>query len=103
MNARTSSVSEKEIDKRHSLVVQPNPASEYVEVYLPESFTTDNSIILYNTMGKIVKEVSLNSNIQSTGDNTTMRVPLRGLSSGMYYIAYTSEDVTFTTPLLILR
>lgn len=57
------------------LICYPNPASDYIEVQIPSHYQKEN-ILLYNSMGKLIR-------IFSAGEN---RISIKGLAQGIYFL-----------------
>ena len=101
VHARTSSLRDRRENQDDHLTVQPNPASDYVEVQLSGPHSPNGTIVLYNSIGKKVRTASPNADIIAR--NVRSLISVLGLPSGIYYVTYTAENIKLTAPLLILR
>lgn len=88
-----ASISEK---LRKGIEVYPNPASKSVVLYLKEGVEQPNNIMLYNSLGKLVKQVQTPVfNAQKTTVETA------DLASGMYLIKMTFGMSELYVPLTV--
>jgi len=62
-----------------SIVVYPNPASDYVTLKGNILSNSDNTVVIYDTLGRIVYNASFRS-------ADTIVVPVAELEDGVYYI-----------------
>ncbi len=72
----------------------PNPASEQVELYLPENLSR-STIYLYDLQGRIALEKSV-----SPGE-TVVKLDLRSLLSGIYLVKISNENLLFVNKLIV--
>ena len=67
------------------IIMYPNPFSYETILKLTNSMDRIENLILYNTMGEMVKEISKISNTQIT-------IQKEDLSKGMYFFKLTTEN-----------
>jgi hypothetical protein len=72
-----TSVIESNINMNKDLSVYPNPANENLTITIPNTLGINKQILIYNSMGKLVKEISA---LQSESIN------ISDLYSGIYFI-----------------
>ncbi|PKA83417.1 putative secreted protein (Por secretion system target) [Ulvibacter sp. MAR_2010_11] len=77
-----------------SVILFPNPASEYVNITLPQA-ALNTSVLLYDSLGRIVKTQHFSK------PNKTINLALSGVSEGIYYLKITQGAKKATKKLLI--
>jgi len=70
--------SEKDKQNIQSVRVYPNPANNSITIEYPGIGSLNSQLLLFNSLGQIVKEVGLSS------DQTSLQVSLTNLSEGVY-------------------
>lgn len=71
-----------------NIQLYPNPASDFVQVLLPDESLQLAAIKIYNAMGQIVKQINVSSNSE--------KIPVSNLYEGVYVLqAQTSNDLEF--------
>jgi hypothetical protein len=73
----STSIDELGLDESKHLSVHPNPATEYLTLKFSENLSNARQIKIYNSLGVLVKEISLESSIE---------VNVSDLQSGLYFI-----------------
>jgi hypothetical protein len=72
-------------EELNDIYLYPNPSKESLTIYLPNTISLPNSIIINNTLGQIIsrKEVST---------ETDLTIDTSNLSNGIYFITFVIED-----------
>jgi hypothetical protein len=70
----------------------PNPVSDNVYLHFNGSYSGSLVIRLLNITGSVVKEIK----ISDQTENTTVKVPVSGLSKGIYLLTIRGKDVNYT-------
>ena len=84
--------------EKNELKIYPNPANESFSVYLKgEEFTHQKQIIIYDLLGKIVSVKNIAEN------NLPVKIEVGNLSTGMYWLEYSSEGSSKTRKSLIIN
>lgn len=77
-----------------SLMIYPNPAKEMVSIYT-ETAISNSKVLIYNTMGDLVAETSLN------GNQTTINTP--DFAAGIYTVKLVSGTRSISKKLVIYK
>ena len=76
------------------VTVYPNPASEYVTIHLEDNSGTV-SVVLYDTMGRLVSEIY-------SSEENKITLDVSGFGAGVYYVKI-SKGKTSTVKRLIIK
>jgi hypothetical protein len=79
-----------------SLQVFPNPADEQITVITSAEKSINGRILIFNSQGSMVK------NVQTNGESS-IRINLSDLTSGMYFLKLESGSKSATTRIVIKR
>ena len=77
--------------------VFPNPASDYVNVALPEMIQGRAVVNIYSLDGQSKRYTSINDL------ENTFTISLEEMNSGVYYIQIVSENFTITRPVVVRK
>jgi uncharacterized repeat protein (TIGR01451 family) len=69
---------------KQTLVIYPNPSSQYFNLLLPESFGKSASVKIVNLQNQIVKSISTSERI--------LTIDLSEISAGIYFVSAISSD-----------
>jgi uncharacterized protein YkwD len=78
-----------------NLIINPNPATDLIEINIVESADLSSKIVLYSSDGSVVREVNV-----TYGSKTEN---ISDLSSGTYYVVYTNSKGTYSRKLTVIR
>lgn len=78
----------------NSIALYPNPASDHVNISLPNA-SIEGLILIYDHLGKIIITEDL------TEGSNEVQIPLDGLSTGLYYVNIVSDNSKVTKKLLV--
>ncbi len=92
VNAETLGINETSLE---NIQLFPNPASEYVTLTLPQSFSQKMTVSLFNSVGQKLQTITI------TDNKEFININLSGYSSGLYFIQLQNQSNTTTRKLLI--
>jgi hypothetical protein len=75
------------------VIIYPNPASEYVQVTIPE-LIANVSVIIHDALGRKVMQ-------QEITNTNSVRMDLNGISRGIYYVSISEGKNSVTKKLII--
>lgn len=78
-----STLGVEEITFNNNSIIYPNPASDFVTIQLKNS--EEEEIRIYNTMGQLVKEISISNN---------QKLDISKLESGVYFMSLTNDNIS---------
>lgn len=85
----------------HKMRLEPNLAKEFTRCKFILTKSMKASVTVHDILGKVVKEVSRNSEI-SEGAND-IKIDLSGISAGVYMVAITAENGEQTVQRLVIK
>jgi hypothetical protein len=92
---RTPTVGIEQNTKNLDLInVYPNPAKDYVFIELNEFSKKANSINIININGQKISTTKVT-------DEKTLKIPLQGLSAGVYFVQIYSEEEVFAKKIIV--
>jgi len=83
-----------EVNNEISISLFPNPAQDVIQLELNNVDLTDAfTLRIFNSIGQCMYSSVMNSNLTSP---TTLNIPLRGWSKGVYFVSLTSQKKSFS-------
>ncbi|MEP7080128.1 MAG: T9SS type A sorting domain-containing protein [Ginsengibacter sp.] len=79
--------------KGYDVLITPNPATAYINVYLSRSSNTTSKISLYQINGILVKQI--------VTSNSTLQINTSSFAKGLYFIKVIDGDKVITQKILI--
>jgi ligand-binding sensor domain-containing protein len=81
--------------KNNSFILYPNPASDFVTLYIDNGINTDFTLNIYNVIGTLVKTVTLNQN--------NRQINIADLCNGVYIVSLGTIHLNTIQKLIIHR
>jgi len=78
------------------LRIQPNPASDHIQIFFPEPTNSSTMIKLINESGNLIKSIKPGAN------QYQIQIPLSGLAKGIYLVQVLEHLQTTTQKIIIL-
>jgi phosphatidylserine/phosphatidylglycerophosphate/cardiolipin synthase-like enzyme len=92
------SIPENGIDQFEA-TVSPNPATDFIQVYLQNRKRRDISLTLFNASGQLLESIIYRN---QEGEKTE-RIPLSHLVSGTYFVQFSTEGQVLTKKIKVIR
>jgi len=73
----------------NSIIIHPNPAQKYLILQAEDTY----NVAIYNTTGKLVKEMKTNSG--------KTQISLKNFTSGMYFVKVNNSEISITKKVII--
>lgn len=80
-------------DAGYAVLITPNPAHDYINVYLTKNNSNPSRISLFGINGSLVKEYITNQ--------LTLKIDIAGLSKGIYFIKVLNGDIVRTQKIVV--
>ncbi len=74
--------------ENHGIQIFPNPAGEFVIIYLPNTTTSANSVGFYNILGELIYQQKLTE--------AETKIDLARFYKGVYFVKVKNDEKTIT-------
>jgi subtilisin-like proprotein convertase family protein len=80
-----------------TLTLAPNPATDWAQLTVSQSFAADNRVVVYDAVGRMVGEEVW------TAGMTSLSIDTKAYPAGAYYIKVASGHASVALPLMVVR
>ncbi len=78
--------STKDVDNKSNVIIQPNPANDYITINVEDTEYSSGEFTIYNTLGKEMMRINLDEN---------ERIDVSSFDSGLYILSSDSDRTTY--------
>jgi hypothetical protein len=75
----------------NDLIILPNPATDYIEIVLPDASLLDLEVTIYNQFGSVLKKFMFPTNFKGS-----VRLNIESFQAGLYYVVVNNGSQIFS-------